>query len=60
MTWTTLYFSHKEKTWRDRAEWAEKNQKPGHKAYALRQAEMWDEFRIQSADTFVKVLEEAP
>lgn len=41
MDWTRLSFDGQQKTWNERAlkvEW------DGHKAYAFRQAAMWDKF----------------
>jgi hypothetical protein len=44
MKWTILWFKHQIKEWKDRLKRSEKENKPGHIAYAEKQVAMWKMF----------------
>jgi hypothetical protein len=49
MKWTTLFFDHEKKVWEERALMRGGD---GHKAYAFRQAAMWEQFGTESRRIF--------
>jgi hypothetical protein len=54
MCWTLLYFETQRSTWTDRASRSENHL--GHKAYALKQAAMWEKFGIEGNKAFKKLI----
>jgi hypothetical protein len=48
MKWTVLWFEHQIKEWQDRLDESLKKNKPGHVAYAEKQAAMWKDFKSEA------------
>ena len=48
---TVRYFGTQSGRWN---KWSEGSRTPGHKAYALRQASMWERLQTHASDSFVK------
>jgi hypothetical protein len=53
MVWTTLWFKHKEKEWDRRYE---TYSKPGLRAYAAKQKDIWRRFRAKAEERFGKYI----
>jgi hypothetical protein len=52
MVWTTLWFKHCEQEWE---RWYKTYPKPGLKAYAVKQKDVWERFRKNAEERFGKV-----
>ena len=52
MRWTVLWFKNQLGKWQERAGRSLRENKPGHKAYAEKQAEMWQMFEEQAEKGF--------
>jgi hypothetical protein len=52
MRWTILYFLHQQEVWKKRAEKSIECDKRGHRAYALKQADMWGKFAAEGKTKF--------
>jgi hypothetical protein len=51
MVWTTLWFKHQEQKWE---RWYKTYPKPGLKAYAAKQKDVWEMFRKKAEESFEK------
>ena len=45
MIWTQLWFGNQKKKWEERMKAAKMASKPGHHAYAAKQASIWSQFQ---------------
>jgi hypothetical protein len=55
MTWTLLFFEFQESVWEGRAITSRGVGEKGHEAYALKQANMWERFRLDGVKVFEKL-----
>ena len=58
MVWVLNFFTYQKTIWKDRA--LEAVFQPGHRAYAYKQATMWEEFWIQAHPRFMEVFTGLP
>jgi hypothetical protein len=52
MQWTILWFQNQQEEWKRRAQMSERENCPGHAAYAYKQVTMWEGFIIKASEKF--------
>jgi hypothetical protein len=52
MQWTMLWFQNEANVWKERSEMEDDDLPKGHKAYALKQQKLWNEFLTKSSERF--------
>jgi hypothetical protein len=57
MKWTILWFRNQANLWMKRLEKEESNLPIGHKAYAIKQKKIWNEFEKKASEVFALYME---